>query len=70
MGFCRGDEMKDTVNTRALENFLSSLDHRDPISMHYKNIALDAVMYKWNKATVDAMSAAVEKIYSKQEVGV
>ena len=52
-------------NEKAINNFLSTLDLSLPIGYHFKNAMRDAIVYKWNSATVVAIMKEVEDRYEK-----
>jgi hypothetical protein len=50
------------VKRIAVENFLGSLSPDESLSDALKNLCLDARSYKWNAATVKAITQGIEEI--------
>jgi len=50
-----------------IDNFLSSIDTSMPMIDHFRNAMRDAILYKWNSATVVAIMAGIEDAYPKNK---
>lgn len=48
------------VRKRAVENFLMTLTANEDSSTAYTNLSLDARLYNWNSATVNAIARGIE----------
>jgi len=51
------------VRKIAVENFLMSLDLALPMSVQLANLALDARLYGWNSATIEAIRQGIAEAY-------
>lgn len=58
---------KSGVKRIAVENFLSSLDPNMSQWEHYENLRADAASYKWNVATVKAITQGIRLAYGAEE---
>lgn len=47
----------------AVENFLLSLDPKVSQDFHRRNLSMDARLYGWGRATVDAIAAGIRLAY-------
>jgi hypothetical protein len=48
------------VRKRAVENFLMTLTVNEDSSTAYANLSMDARLYNWNSATVNAIARGIE----------
>lgn len=57
--------MKESVKKIAVENFLGSLDKSMTVWQHLANLSMDAMLYRWNGATVRAIRKGIQQAYKK-----
>lgn len=63
----RTGNMQNKVRTKAVENFLSSLDLSLDIADHFQNCLDDALSYAWNKETIHEIMKGIEDAYKPKE---
>jgi hypothetical protein len=54
---------RKNVRAIAVENFLGSLGQAGSMSGELANMRSDAISYKWNAPTVNAITAGIKKAY-------
>lgn len=52
-----------TVKKQAVDNFIGSMDKELPMWMHLINAENDGKLYKWNRATINAIKMAIFDAY-------
>ena len=53
------------VKVIAVENFLLTVHHNTSVMFAKQNLVMDAKLYKWNSATVDAIKKGIEYVEQK-----
>jgi hypothetical protein len=54
------------VETKAVENFLSTIDTTQPIAHHFMNCEADAKLYVWDRPTVVAIMKGIVDAYNRK----
>lgn len=57
--------LRPNVRRTAVKNFLISMPLTLSAQEQLKNLAMDARLYKWDKATIDAIADGIYKAYER-----
>lgn len=55
------------METKAIENFLSTIDLKYSEDIHYANALRDAKLYNWDKKTLLEIWKGINAVYHKKD---